>query len=364
MKINFFPNKDATIYNSTSSLNSGLDQILELNHNVQGSGSNIDVSRILIDFSQNINSISQSISNGQITHPTFSLILYNDESNNIPVDYTLECVPIYGSWNMGNGKRFDVPINKSGVSWKYKDSENSGNQWTTSSYILGTTGSNIQENGGGNWYTESQYRVTQSFSYQTADLNMNVTPIVNAWISGSIDNYGFMIKRINTDEQDLSSKGNIQFFSLDTNTIYVPVLQCSYKDYNINTSSIQENSSDEIVINPKLKRIYREGEIDKVYVKVRDLYPVRNFTTQSNYTITNHLPTSSYYSIRDSITDNIIFDYDTNTQLSVDENGSYFYLNTNSLFVDRYYRVTFKIEKDGGNIVEYFDNNYVFKVSK
>ena len=47
-----FPKIDATIYegNVTSSINTGLDQILEINKNMNSAGSTIDVSRVLIQF--------------------------------------------------------------------------------------------------------------------------------------------------------------------------------------------------------------------------------------------------------------------------------------------------------------------------
>lgn len=364
MKINFYPYKDASIYNLKDSLNSGLDQILELEHTTNNDDDKKSISRILLHFGNNINSISESISNGTITNPTFSLKLFSDEVNHIPLDYMVECHAISGSWNMGTGKRFDNKIISNGVSWKYRDSIDGKTQWLTSSYAIGSTGSNIENGGGGNWYTSSMYRATQSFSYQTTDLNIDVTPIVNSWINNDIPNDGFILKRTDNDESNQSEQGILQFFSLETNTVFVPVLQCSYADSSFNTASISEINSDDIVLNAKLDRIYKQNEISKVYVNVRDRFPTRSFTTQSNYSIKYHLPTSSYYSIKDSISDFVIFDYDDNTQLSIDENGSYFHLNTNSLFVNRYYNLTFKVVTDGGKKVEYFDNNNLFKITR
>jgi hypothetical protein len=49
--------------------------------------------------------------------------------------------------------------------------------------------------GGGNWYTSSNYLVTESFSLRNVkDIEINTTNIVNAWYSSSLPNYGFLVK--------------------------------------------------------------------------------------------------------------------------------------------------------------------------
>ena len=45
-----FPEKDTTIFEASSSLNSGLDEVLEIRKNVSDTGASVDVSRILIKF--------------------------------------------------------------------------------------------------------------------------------------------------------------------------------------------------------------------------------------------------------------------------------------------------------------------------
>ena len=70
-----FAEKDTTIYESSGSLNAGLDEILEIRKDVSDTGDVVDVSRILIRF--DITGISQSISNNVITSPSFYLNLYD-----------------------------------------------------------------------------------------------------------------------------------------------------------------------------------------------------------------------------------------------------------------------------------------------
>ena len=61
-----FAKRDATIYSggTTSSINTGLDEILEINKVVSNNGSVANISRILIDFDYSF--ISQSIIDNKI----------------------------------------------------------------------------------------------------------------------------------------------------------------------------------------------------------------------------------------------------------------------------------------------------------
>ena len=59
-----FANKDATIYEVSSSLNSGMDEILEVKKDVSETGDIVQVSRVLIKF--DLSYISESISRGLI----------------------------------------------------------------------------------------------------------------------------------------------------------------------------------------------------------------------------------------------------------------------------------------------------------
>ena len=67
-----FPSADTTIYEGTitSSKNTGLDEILEVDKIMNDAGSVVNVSRVLIKF--DISYISRSIVTGLIPHPSGS----------------------------------------------------------------------------------------------------------------------------------------------------------------------------------------------------------------------------------------------------------------------------------------------------
>ena len=127
--------------------------------------------------------------------------------------------------------------------------------------------------------------------------------------------------------------------------------------------SSAEISSDTYV--PYIKNIkseYRTSEIVKFRIGVRPEFPVKTFTTQSFFITGERLPTSSFYSIIDSVTNEIIIAYDTvGTQIDCDSYGSFFKLRMDSFMPERYYKIQLKIERDGGDDVQTFDDFY-FKV--
>ena len=201
--------------------------------------------RSLLSF--NINSISSSIATGDIQSPSFFLNLKVCNEFELPIDYTIYAFPISQSWNLGDGFFSDGGSNI-GSSWRYRDG-NGGTQWylpnlsgsrppidfiTTPSLLTASFGY-----GGGTWYTASY--CSQSFSYRSSDIKMNVTPIVMQWLSQSIPNNGIIL--VSSDELRSTGSGFIlTFFSRDTNTIYSPYLDVAWVDSSFTTGSFSTSS--------------------------------------------------------------------------------------------------------------------------
>ena len=163
-----FPNKDATIYEGTSSLNTGLDQILEIEHSVV-SGSANSVSRILIQF--DLTDVSASISDGTITNPRYYLVMSAMEGTEVQLDYTLDVHPVSESWDMGKGKKFNYPITTDATNWTYRTSTT---KWTTGSFSLNTTGSYYLNTGGATWYTLATSSYGTSLTFTAINQNDNI----------------------------------------------------------------------------------------------------------------------------------------------------------------------------------------------
>lgn len=222
-----FPLADSTIYEDSIHQNTGLDQILELEKKiVHAKGDTPYNSRILIKF--DLDDFSASMASGDLSGSDmkYYLNLYTDEAIEIPLSYTIDVYPLSSSWEMGIGKRGNNPITKTGVSWTLRDGVT----------ISGVTGS-AWETTGSDYISGSGFETSQSFEFQTTDLHVDVTDIVNNWLSGSISNHGFLIKRSDTDEDSILNQGTIQFFSKDTHTIYRPRLEVVWKDHVFNPYS-------------------------------------------------------------------------------------------------------------------------------
>lgn len=349
-----FPTKDASIYSSYPTKNTGLDEILDLSL-YKSIESNGEVSRILLSFSDI--EISNILTNkiNTANYKTY-LKLYLANASEIPLDYTIYCYPISGSWNMGSGRASNVPETTNGVSWQYRDNLN-GISFISSS--TESTSSYSATIGGGAWYTSSNLISTQSFTYTTnKDIELDVT---NAVSSSKYQN-GFIIKHSNSLEFTTGSIFETKYFSTDTHTIYPPCLEFRWNDFTYSTGSLTTISSDNINISlSNNKGEFKEDAVNRFRINVRDRYPTRTFQTSSLYLNNKLLPTSSYYAIKDIKTEEIIIDFDTSfTKLSADSTGNYFDLYMNGLQPERYYSVIIKSIINGNTIV-FEDNNY-FKI--
>jgi hypothetical protein len=196
---------------------------------------------------------------------------------------------------------------------------------------------------------------------------MDVTSIINKWTTGSgrFENDGLILKFNNDIESSYDTIRNLKFFGTDSNTIYVPRLHIIWDDSVFNTGSLSAVSSDDAIINVKLKKYYSESEKAKIRIYANQRYPQKQYTTQSYYTQNYYLPSSSYYEIRDAHTDEIVLPFNTTgSKISCDGTSSYFDLWMDSFQPERFYRVVVKTETDGGNNVQIFDNEYYFKVTR
>ena len=320
-------------------------------------------SRMLMQF--DLSTISQSIVNGEIsTNASYYLNIRAIDASDLPISYSLAAYPVSESWDNGTGTSDDDPITTNGASWYYRDSKVQGSSWQTSSFITTTTGSWQTNPGGGTWYTSSY--ASQSFNYSSPDIRMDVTNIVKQWLSSSISNNGFMVKRPDVDETGSAIFGQLKFFGRDTHTIYVPRLEIGWDDSAFTTGSLSALTDENITLYFKnLRPEYKETSKAKFRIVGRSLYPSRTYATSSAYLTVKYLPTSSYYSIKDARTEETLIPFDKNfTKISCDSNGNYFDLRLNSFQPERYYKFIFKIERSGGLDTEIFDNGYYFRVTR
>lgn len=353
-----FPSQDTTIYTEYSTLNSGLDEILDLSKNLSVTyPDSSSTSRILIKFDNT--DITDAVAKSGANF-TASLKLYNAKVEGIPTNFNIIVNPLYESWDMGTGRFNNIPVVEDGCSWQYRFA-NQINAWDVTGLPSNVTSSFFNGNqGGAAWYTSS---FSQSFNYfSTKDINVDVTPIVAEWTSSIIPNNGFVIRNTGSIEFDKNYIYSFNFFSRDTNTIYSPCLEFKWDDSTFNTGSTPTIPNEEINIAvSNNKNIFYDNEYIKFRVYAREKYPQRVYATSTLYKYNKLLPTASYYSIIDLQSNLKVVDFDNiATKLSADVTSSYFRMYMNGLEPDRYYKIQIKSIIDGGTYI--FDDDYYFKV--
>ena len=346
--------KDASVYLQQPNQNTGLDEILEISKVYYG---NIkDVSHTLLKF--DVGYISASISNNSISMSAAELILKETKSEEIPLEYIIYANPISGSWEMGTGTRFDN-ISTQGVTWNYREGDSSL-EWLENNFATNTTAS-INNGGGGTWYTS--YNASQTFSYQTTDINMNVISLLRAFISGSVINDGIILKYSTANESDTADYGILKFFSKETHTIYQPKIRIGWDDSVFSTGSLAALTANDIKVGvTNLKKEYKVGTIAKIQIFGRELYPTKTFSDTFGYSTSKYLPTTTYYQIKDFASNDIIIPFSNYSKVSCDSNGNYIKVNFSNWEANRVYKIEFKIDNNGS--VEYFDNDTTFSLVK
>ena len=405
-----FPEIDATIYShpDRTNMNTGGDEILELVKERGVDDQFYYPSRILIKFNEEeiASVIENTIGGTNFASSKVNLQLTSTEAKNLTQTQVLEVFAISQSWNEGTNKYLNLPSASNGVTWKFRDNSIEATAWTTSSLggigisdiggeygsfiiekyetVTGTTGSIVSSSlvggpitpGGGVWYTGSGFQTNQQFrGGDNLDTNFDVTDIVakfsQSFFNGAqyptgISNQGFLIKQIDSVESSVSTSfGELKYFSQDTHTIYPPKLCFKWDDSRYQSGEFDNNlikKTGELNVSLyRNKQEYNQNDEAIFRLHIRDKYPIRTFTTSSNYLQPGFFKSTSFYSIRDAYSEEEIIPFDTNyTKLSADSEGMYFKFYMKGLQPERYYRILIKHINDDGIII--YDNDYFFKV--
>ena len=374
-----FPIKDATIYSGYPAMNTGLDALLEVTSEYPLTLTpSPRVARSLIKFDQTeINNVVDNKISG--SGWSGSLKSYISIAEGVNTTSTLNVYPVSGSWDNGTGEYLDSPQTVNGVSWVFQN--NSGSvKWGVDSIIPFVTSSYTSGNsGGGTWYTGSNnpnissIEKSKTFSIRSSkDLDVNVTDHIKLWYSASndldsgyirVNNEGFILKWDNNIEftPSQSIQPIMKFYSVDTNTIYPPVLEFKWDDFSYNTTLTKISTTDLFVGLDSNPGIFYSESINRFKLNVRPEFPVRTFQTSSLYTTNFALPEESYYAIKDLDTNEFVVEFDdTFTKISCDNTSNYFDVYMNGLQPERYYKILIKTVINGSTIVK--DEDYYFKV--
>ena len=372
----FIPQKDTTIVAAIpgcGETNYGKDEILELGKALESSTTGS--ARILMQFAQeDLASIASFV--GEHNYRA-KLHLSIANALNIPERLEIVGTPIAEYWEEGFGKAAEEG-NMLGATWTYRMP---GVPWFHPGNSNGTydgeeviqEGEIYERNGGladtlefstiidgGNASLGSEVAVDKSGYRAMYDINLDITDLVRYWTVAALENYGIMLFVRDGDYWAEEYGTHISIFSADTHTIYQPYLEIEWDDSEFNPSVPALNDRFKVVAS-NLQAEYTNTDEIRFNLEAKNLYPSRVFSTSSLYNPSYVLPKNSLWGIKDEYTNEMTIPFDeTYTKVSAKENQSYFNLDMNMLYPERYYRILLKVPTASGDRV--VDNKIIFKV--
>ena len=357
--------------------NFGKDPILELKKNFYNLSFD-HPTRVLIQF--DLTELKNKNNSGLIPSESaqYYLRLYEAEGNkDLSQEYTLIAHPLSQSWDEGTGKFGNNPKTTNGVSWDNREYKPNSTAITWSNNF----GSQVH---GGNYMTASLAYLTpanaadaptsgsQTFSYESPDIEMNITPIVNHWLDDRVPNNGLILKFSGSQETDSTTFGELKFFSNDTHTIFPPKLEVRWDDHKpctgSNTGSLlpitMSGEADNYIYMKGLREYYREDEKVKFRCSPRKRYIQKTFSTSLQTLTGSFIPEGSgSYSITDVATGETIVPFSGYTSMSCDATSNYFIQYLDGFQPDRVYRIYYKIKYNDGQ-EHIYDENFDFKIKR
>lgn len=334
--------QDSSIYQRIPTSNTGLDEIVEIGKYIKPTDGNKMYAsgsvRGLLDFNV--------VSGSYPTNAQYYLNLHINNATSVNRYQTLEIYPVSRSWIEGSG-------------YSYQDTKNIGDgvTWKNATRLISWS------NAGCDYTTNISASFTFAEMPISNNIRIDVTNIIAPVVSGSNTTAwnGLLLKFPDADETDQLNTGNVKFFSENTHTVYAPSIEVLWNDQTFITGSLKPIINSNLSIVAKnIKEAYTLGEIDKICLIVRDLYPDKRFDSTQRYRNMYYLPSESYFRIRDVSADIELHRFDIYSAVNCDATGSYITLNTNGLNVNRYYSIDLKIKSS--NLVFFPEFNYTFKI--
>jgi hypothetical protein len=247
-------------------------------------------SRILLQFpidsiilDRSLNKIPES---GSVD---FYFYLYNVEHpDTLPEKFTLVVSPISRSWDEGYGKDLD----------SYGDpgfgSQGLGANWIySSSSSLGLVAWNSE---GGDFYADPHYE--HYFPIGTEDLRINITPLVEKWINGTIPNYGIGVYLTSSQEENpsrisfytkkFSARNSEYFFSRPTiEAVWDSSIKDNRNNFHVSSSLVSEqDNTNTIYMYNYVRGVLKDPPLTTMYVRLFDSDGNEITTVEPNYPVT------------------------------------------------------------------------------
>jgi hypothetical protein len=274
-------------------------------------------------------------------------------------------LPYSASWD---GTNLHLTASRTGVAYNSViistgSIASDGNYATSSDTPFGGGFGTVVAGDGGN-YARSPH-VTQSFSAESPDINMDITSIAKKWFSGENNNYGLLLRISGSSETSSGSYEDIKFFSKQTNTIYSPKIELKWDDHlpatGSNTGSLTtldlSGNSENYLYPIHLREAYKETEKVKFRFGARKRYIDKSFSTSVQTVSGSYFAEgSASYSIIDLATNESMVPFSAYTTMSCDTVSPYFTQDLNGFEPNRAYKIMIKVNHDDGQRIIYDDD--------
>lgn len=223
--IRLYPSQDTSINKLYPLANAAFSPILLIESTYDDELINKNITRSIVQFDLSAfanqwNSISSYVG-------SYTATLYMFDSHPIDpqtdYDFTLVLQPLTAAWTEGRGldlnfKRGNLNSNSGAANWYYKN--------RTTKWDNGASGGMV---------VSRSLSTSIYFQYGNEDLLANITPMVDAWIRGSIVNAGILISLTSSLEDTSGSlsavyTNNKRFHSGDSHTFKRPYIEVCWND--------------------------------------------------------------------------------------------------------------------------------------
>jgi len=295
--------KDCTIVKD-STINLGLDPILELREDTH----------CLLQFNNTFD-----INNTYILNLTVANTYNLNKNDNILA------FPLLYDFIEGIGKVDYSPIITKDVNWYNRDNNNT---WI---------------NEGGDY---DEYGIMDNIYFD----NTNKILFDLEYLKSFVD-LGILLK---WTENDLTEK-NILLYSKDTHTIFYPkIIETEPQLFMSNKQIVLSDMFNVYEINPTSKR---SNTVQRFRFSAKDLYSEKNYTETNDYVNQYNLPDTTYISLIDYATKDVIIPFNDNIKLNCDSISNYIDIDLYNLLNNRYYNIQLKVKM---NKLEKVFSDFIF----
>lgn len=256
---------------------------------------------------------------------------------NIEIGFGSASSPLGNSFEDGTGRRDSrMPIND-GSTWKYSNSSLS-QEWLEQT---------------------ASVKVSFGLETNTSDIDQDVTTLLGA--INTQNHFRFVhLNFFSVTEDSAETRGEIEYYSSKTHTIYKPTLYHVSKSLALCTTGKEEGDidfgEDYIVYHKNLQPLYQSGSITFKF-GAKNLFAASTYGTASSATDIKYIPSASTYNFKDVKSNELVLPKTMQDSLAIEsstEAGGHYISSvpTNLFYPYRKYQLVLNIETKLGTEVQ------------